>query len=137
MGNLGKAYAGTDKAKVVRLQTHKCQLELIQMKENETINNFTTRITRLVNKVKAFGEMITKQYVVAKLLRYLMRRFDNIVGAIEESKDLVMMRKEELQISLEEHEKIMDERNVDKAKAKIALQAHFNERDKKAKGNGL
>lgn len=30
---LEKAYAGADKAKAVRLQTHKHQLELIQMEE--------------------------------------------------------------------------------------------------------
>lgn len=38
-----------EKTKVVRLQTNKCQIELIQMEEKETINDFTTRITRLVN----------------------------------------------------------------------------------------
>lgn len=50
---LEKAYAGADKAKAVRLQTHKHQLELIQMMEKETINDFMKVITRLVNQVKA------------------------------------------------------------------------------------
>ncbi|XP_050890542.1 uncharacterized protein LOC127095947 [Lathyrus oleraceus] len=47
------------------------------------------------------------------------------------------MRKEELQSSLEVHEQRMEERNVDKKKVEIALQAHFNERDKKMKANRL
>lgn len=38
---LKKAYAGADKAKVMRLQMHKHKLKLNQMEENEAINNFT------------------------------------------------------------------------------------------------
>lgn len=40
---------------MVRLQTYKRHLELIQMEEKETISEFTTRISRLVNQVKACG----------------------------------------------------------------------------------
>lgn len=74
------------------------------MVEKKTINYFTKRITRLVNQVKACGESVTEQYVVAQYLRSLMKRFNNIVMAIEESKDLATMRKELLQSSLEAHE---------------------------------
>ncbi|XP_058765508.1 uncharacterized protein LOC131639000 [Vicia villosa] len=61
-------------------------------------------------------------------------RFDNIVVAIEESKDLTLLSKDELQSSLEAHEQRMDERGSDKAKAELALQARFNERSKGSKG---
>lgn len=46
---LEKAYAEAGKEKVVRLETHKHQLEWIKMEEKETINDFTMRITRFVN----------------------------------------------------------------------------------------
>ena len=59
---------------------------------------------RLVNQMKACGETVTVPNVVAKILRSLTSRFDNIVVAIEESKDLLTMSKEELQSSLEAHE---------------------------------
>lgn len=85
---LEKAYIGSDKEKVVRLQNRKCQLELIQMEEKEIINDFTTRITWLVNQVKECEETITEQYVVAKILRSLASRFDNALVAIEETKIL-------------------------------------------------
>lgn len=86
-------YVGDGKEKVVMLQTHKRHLELIQMEEKETINDFTMRITRLVNQVKACGETFMEQYVVAEILCSLTTRFNNIVVAIEESKDLTTMRK--------------------------------------------
>lgn len=57
---LTNEFTGADKAKVVRLKTHKRQLKLIQMKEKETINDFTARITRLVIQVKTCGETITE-----------------------------------------------------------------------------
>ncbi|XP_050890584.1 uncharacterized protein LOC127095997 [Lathyrus oleraceus] len=100
----------------------------------ETIKDYITRITRLVNQIKSCGETILEQNVVSKVLRSLTSRFDNIIVAIEESKDLTTLSKDELQSSLEAHEQRMDERGADKAKAEIALQAHFNEKNKRSKG---
>ncbi|XP_050890122.1 uncharacterized protein LOC127095484 [Lathyrus oleraceus] len=92
------------------------------------------RITRLVNQVKECKETVMEQYVVAKILCYLTPRYDNVVVAIEESKDLVMMSKKELQSSIEAHEQRMEERNSDKENEDIALQARFNKKDKRLKG---
>lgn len=93
---LEKSYAGIDKEKVVRLQTHKTEAWIDLSGGKETINDFAMRITRLVNQVKTCGETITEQYVIVKILRSLMPRFDNIVVVIEESNDLEMISKEEL-----------------------------------------
>ncbi|XP_050886070.1 uncharacterized protein LOC127091468 [Lathyrus oleraceus] len=131
---LEKAYVGAFKAKVVRLQTYKRQFKLTQMEDKETINDYITRITRLVNQIKSCGEMILEQNVVSKVLRSLTPRFDNIVVAIEESKDLTTLSKDESQSSLDAHEQRMDERGADKAKAEIVLQARFNEKNKRSKG---
>ncbi|XP_050918497.1 uncharacterized protein LOC127135916 [Lathyrus oleraceus] len=113
---LEKAYVGAVKAKVVRLQTYKRQFELTQMEDKETINDYITCITQLVNQIKSCGETILEQNVVSKVLHSLTPRFDNIVVAIEESKDLTTLSKDELQSSLEAHEQRMDERGADKAK---------------------
>ncbi|XP_058768102.1 uncharacterized protein LOC131641814 [Vicia villosa] len=82
--------------------------------------------------------ILEKAYVgaaKAKVMRLQThKRFDNIVVAIEESKDLTSLSKDELQSSLEAHEQRMDERGSDKAKAEIALQARLNERSKGSKG---
>lgn len=88
-----KAYARVDNAKVVRLQTKKIQLKLIQMDENEIINDFTMIITWLVNQVNVCGETITEQYVIAKILCSLTQRFDSVVVVNEESEDLLLVSK--------------------------------------------
>lgn len=104
------------------------------MEEKETICKFIMRIARLVNQVKTCGETITKHYVVAKILRSLAPKFVNVVVAIEKLKDLAMVSKEERHSSFEAHEQRMEERNIDKENSEIALQARFNERDKRTKG---
>ena len=81
-------YARNDKENVARLQTYKCQFELIQMEEKETINYYVTRIMQLVNHIKSRREAVYEQNVMLKILRTLTVGFHNIMVAIEESKDL-------------------------------------------------
>lgn len=62
-----------------------------------------------------------------------LARCPALVVAIEESKDLSTMNKEELQSSLKAHKQRMEEMNVDKIKVEIALSIRFVGRDKKVK----
>ncbi|XP_058775693.1 uncharacterized protein LOC131649971 [Vicia villosa] len=102
-----KAYTGANKAKMMRLQIHKRHIELIQMEEKDIINNYVTRITRLVKQIKACRETVTEPNVVSKILSSLTARFDNIVVAVEELKDLAELSKDELQSSVEVQEQRM------------------------------
>lgn len=52
--------------------------------------------------------------IVEKILRNVSPRFDKIVVAIEESKDLVVLKVEELQGSHEAHEQRLSEGSVEK-----------------------
>ncbi|GAU47720.1 hypothetical protein TSUD_285070 [Trifolium subterraneum] len=129
--NLEKAYGGATKVKKVRLQTYKRQFELLQMEEKESVGDFVTRVTKLVNLMKGCGETMNDQSVVEKILRSLTPRFD-IVVAIEESKDLSNTTVEEIQGDLEASEQKLNER-LEKGKNEVALQAQSNN-GKKGKG---
>ena len=108
---MNKAYAGADKVKKVRLQTLKRQFELLQMEENEGIGDFFGRLQVLTNSMKGYGEKFTDLILIEKVLRSLNPKFDHIVVAIEESKDLESMSIDELQGSFEAHEQRLQERN--------------------------
>ena len=88
----------------MRLQTHKRTYELLQMEDNESITDFFTRVTKLVNQIKIYGEVLTSRSVVSKIFRSLAPKFDHVVVAIEESKYLSKLTKEELQGTLESNE---------------------------------
>lgn len=119
---LNKAYAGAEKVKKVRLQTLRRQYELLQMEESETIGTYLNRLQILANSIKSCGEKVSDVMLVEKTLRTLTPRFDHIVVAIEESKDLNSLTIDDLQSSLEAHEQRLQERNGVK-ETEQALQA--------------
>ena len=60
---LEKSFGGAKKVKEVRLQTHKRMYELLQREDSESITDFFTRVTKLVNQIKICGESLTTRAV--------------------------------------------------------------------------
>jgi hypothetical protein len=63
-----------------------------------------TRIMGIVNQIRLIGETITDQRIVEKILRSLPTKFEMVVTAILESKDLSRFSTDELIGSLVTHE---------------------------------
>ena len=75
------------------------------MKEEETIQIFFDRVTNIVNNIRLYGDTIEdKKKIVQKVLRSLPPKFDHIVTAIDEFKDLSKLTGTELMGSLHAHE---------------------------------
>ena len=72
----------------------------MHMRHNEAVQNYISRMMAVINQMRAFGYKITDQTVVVKVLRSLTPRFDYVVAAIEESKDLSIFSVDELSGSL-------------------------------------
>ena len=62
------------------------------------------RVITVVNRLKIYGEDIKNQIVVEKVLRSFSTKFDVVVEAIEEAKDLASFTIDELMGSLLSHE---------------------------------
>ena len=125
---LEKCNEGAEQLKKVRLQTMRRQYELMQMENNEKIVEFFNRIITHTNAMKNYGEKISDQSIIEKILRTLNPKFDHIVVAIEKSKKLEELQVEELQGSLEAHEHRLIERGSEKSGNHQALQAHTSGR---------
>ena len=143
---LEKVFKGTDRVKQVRLQTLRGELESMKMKESENVSDYITRVQTVANKLNQNGEMLPETRVVEKILRSLTDNFENVVCAIEESKDLATFIVDKLASSLEAHEqrKKKKEETLDQAlqtkesikDEKVLYTQNVQGRDRGSCGNG-
>jgi hypothetical protein len=117
---LETTYEGTKLVKSAKLQMLISLFEEIKMPEEETFEEFYTKISDLRNSMVSLGKQISDVKLIRKILRSLPKRFKIKVTTIEESKDLEEMKIEELIASLHTYEYSLPP--VRKAKT-IALKA--------------
>nr|GEY60490.1 zinc finger, CCHC-type [Tanacetum cinerariifolium] len=67
-------HIGEERVQQARLQTLKSDFEMLHMKEDETIEIFTTKLTTLVNKAASLGHTMEDETLVRKLLNVVPDR---------------------------------------------------------------
>ncbi|KAJ8760556.1 hypothetical protein K2173_015223 [Erythroxylum novogranatense] len=115
---LQKEFQGDSKFIMVKLQSLRRDFETLVMKNGELIADFFSRTMTISNQMRSYGEQISDETIVAKVLRSLTPKFDNVVAAIEEAKDLSVLSIDELMGSLQAHESRINrvpEKNEEKA----------------------
>ena len=85
---LQTTYEGTKAVKDSKLQRLTTTFEEIKMEENESFNEFYTKLKDIVNLAFNLGEIIPESKIVRKVLRSLPERFHAKITAIEELKDI-------------------------------------------------
>lgn len=104
------------------------------MKESEKVSYYVSRVTAIANQMKRLVEDVSDLRVIEKVLRSVHEKFDHVVRAIEESKDLEEMSIEELTGSLEAHEEKLNRRKKEAAVEQV-LQSKLTLKDKEEKGS--
>lgn len=74
------------------------------MNKGESIADFLSRAMAIVSQMRSYGEKINDQTIDENVLRSLTLKFDHVVAAILESKDLSVFLFDELTGSLQAHE---------------------------------
>jgi C4-type Zn-finger protein len=77
---------------------------MLRMNNTEGVSEYITRVQTITNQLKRNRESLSEQRVVEKILRSLTDTFENMVCAIEESKNLTELIVDELAGSLLAHE---------------------------------
>eukprot|EP00253_Pinus_taeda_P013003 PITA_13003 len=101
-------YTGMAKFNIVKLQNTRRDFESLQMKETKDIDYFMNRLITIVNQLNIYGEEIKDQTVIEKVIGSLSTKFDVVVAAIEEAKDLASLTVDELMGTLLSHEERID-----------------------------
>ena len=97
---LATAYEGTTKVREQKLQYLTTNFEALNMKEDETVEEFNVRIRDLSNESYSLGEPMSDEKLVRKTLRALNSKFRMKITAIEEVHDLKNLKFDELMGSL-------------------------------------
>ncbi|CAL2255491.1 unnamed protein product [Prunus armeniaca] len=95
----------------MKLQDLKGEFEYTRMHDDESLFGYVTKLLELVNQMKAYGEELTEQRIVKKLLISLSREYDSIVEVIEETKDTKSIGVQEVIGSLKSHEQRLQRHN--------------------------
>ncbi|CAL8138492.1 unnamed protein product [Prunus armeniaca] len=98
-------FKGSEKVISIKLQSLWREFDNLLMKDSESIRVFFTKVSRIVNQIRCYGDTILDKKIIEKTLRSLPPKYDHVAAAIEESKDLSTLSLHELIGSLEAHEK--------------------------------
>ncbi|GAV83978.1 DUF4219 domain-containing protein/UBN2 domain-containing protein [Cephalotus follicularis] len=101
---LQEEFQGTERVRVIRLLNLRRDYENLKMKGSETVKDYISKLLEVVNQMRIYGEKLTDQKLVEKVLISLPDKYDSKVSAIEESKDLTKLTLNELLGSLHIHE---------------------------------
>ncbi|XP_070039099.1 uncharacterized protein [Nicotiana tomentosiformis] len=107
---LHNSLQGVDKVRKVKGQTLRADFEVLKMKESECISDYCSKVKAVANQLRRYGEDIEDVCMVEKIFRTLTPKFNFVVCAIEESKDLDSMKVEQLEGSLQDHEETIKRR---------------------------
>ncbi|GAA0144188.1 hypothetical protein LIER_04700 [Lithospermum erythrorhizon] len=106
--SMEKKFGGNEKVKKAMRNSLRREFELLEMKKDETIEDYFGRVTSIANKLRTNGEEMKDRVIVEKILRTLSDPFTYVVISIEESHDIEEMSVDELQGTLSMHEKKFD-----------------------------
>lgn len=84
---LVKNYWGNTKVKKVKFQTSRRHFEIMEMKSDEKVGDYFTRLVTFTNQMKKYGNTMKNEAVIEKVLRTLAIKFDHIVVTIEETNE--------------------------------------------------
>lgn len=105
---LKQEFFGDRKVINVKLQSLRREFETLGMKEKEKVQVFLSRVSEIVSHMRSYGDNVSNEIIVSKVLWSLTKDFNHVVAAIEEIKDLSTYTFDELMSSLIAHEDRMN-----------------------------
>ncbi|XP_024013158.1 uncharacterized protein LOC112087473 [Eutrema salsugineum] len=130
-------HMGAERVKEARFQTLMSEFDRINMKETDTIDVFSAKLSEISTKVAALGEEIEEPKLVKKFLKSLPRgRYIHIIAALEQVLDLNQTSFEDIVGRLKAYEeRITDEEEQQEEQGKL-MYANQETQDSQSSGRG-
>ncbi|KAM1862490.1 hypothetical protein ACFX14_002945 [Malus domestica] len=131
---LKREFVGDKHVRAVKLQGLRCDFEYTRMGKNEALSAYLVRLFDLISQMRRYGEDISNQRIVQKLLISLRRSYDSIASMIENTKDLETIDAQDVVAILKGYEQRIDrhaEIQIEKAFASL----HVDPKQYKYNGN--
>ncbi|CAL9009979.1 unnamed protein product [Prunus brigantina] len=130
---LKQEFVGDKQVRSVKLQGLRHDFEYIRMNDNESLFGYIAQLFGLINQMKSYGEDLSNQRIVQKLLFSLPKSYDSIAAVIENTKDLDTIDAQDVVAILKGYEQRLDRHSDNSAeKAFVSL----NVGSKSARFNG-
>eukprot|EP00253_Pinus_taeda_P024136 PITA_24136 len=126
-----------EKVKTAKLQMLRRDFETLSMKESDRIDSFFTQVIVLINQIRSHGEILEERRIIEKILRCLPSRFESVVVAIEETKDLSQFTVDELSASLMSHEHRLSRGTDCSFEQAFKTQMSFSQRKAQGRANNI
>ncbi|XP_076912733.1 uncharacterized protein LOC143571109 [Bidens hawaiensis] len=85
-------FVGVDRVREARIESLQHEFDVLKMKETDTIDDFSTKISQIASKANNLGEPFEEKTLVRKLLKSVPRkRYIVIVATIEQFADIKTM----------------------------------------------
>ncbi|KAB2603157.1 hypothetical protein D8674_004162 [Pyrus ussuriensis x Pyrus communis] len=112
----------------VKLQGLRREFEYTRMRDDESLSAYLTKLFDIMNQMRIYGEELSRERVVQKLLISLPRSYDSICAVIEHSKDIETLEIQEVVASLKGYEQRLDmhtDHSTEKAFASLNVGSKF------------
>ncbi|KAB2625790.1 hypothetical protein D8674_017450 [Pyrus ussuriensis x Pyrus communis] len=112
----------------VKLQGLRREFEYTRMRDDESLFAYLTKLFDIMNQMRSYGEELSRERVVQKLLISLPRSYDSICAVIEHSKDIETLEIQEVVASLKGYEQRLDmhtDHSTEKAFASLNVGSKF------------
>ncbi|CAN6719426.1 unnamed protein product [Malus baccata var. baccata] len=106
-------YHGGDQVRYVKLQNLRREFEYARMRDDETLSGYLTRLNDLINQMKTFGEILSNERLVQKVVISLSKPYDPICLVVENTKCLEIVELQEVVAILKSQEQRFDLHTVD------------------------
>ncbi|XP_068309687.1 uncharacterized protein [Pyrus communis] len=106
-------YHGGGQVISIKLQNLRRQFEYARMRDDESLSGYLTRLNELINRMKTFGESLSNERLVQKVLINLSKPYDSICLVIENTKCLETVKLQKVIAILKSQEQQFDLHIID------------------------